>query len=238
MIPLPQLVPPLADCTLCDLHNQGPGLPQHVGISTLPLRMDVDRDKPVVLYVGQNPGYEEDRTGIPFIGRSGRLLHNVYLNGIDATNTSNVFITNAVRCHTLKNDPPRTRHYRDCSPSLQTDLISLSQLAVPQHILVLLGGGASTHVYRYIFGEKKMSLQKALARNGEVWPVELGEEIDGTPAWQDWTVFATYHPAAVLRNPNLINTVHSHNQLILDCINGVMSIPTVPSIVPCRPPLP
>ena len=51
------------------------------------------------------------------------------------------------------------------------------------------------------------------------------------------TVFSTYHPSAVLRDPNYINAVHDHNALISDWIDGIVSRPSEPIIVPTRSPL-
>lgn len=220
------LLPPQPECTACDLHNQGPSLPKSVGVPTLHLNPPYSPDIPIVFLVGQNPGYEEDQCGLPFVGRSGKLLRTVYLDGISLPRRANVFLSNAVRCHTLANDPPRTRHYRDCCHHWRADLSALSALPSPLHCLVLLGGGATTHGYRYLLNSSSISLAKSFSLNGNV------HAICDTP----WHVFSTYHPAAVLRNPNHINAVHGHNQLLSDCLDGTMASPSSPRIVPPRPP--
>ena len=86
--------------------------------------------------------------------------------------------------------------------------------------------------YRDILGIPKISLTKSFALNGNQY-TEEDHKISGV---SEFNLFSTYHPAAVMRNNNFINSVHSHMQLVSDCIDGTMASPSRPEIVPTRSP--
>lgn len=66
-----------------------------------------------MLVLGQNPGDEEDRAGVPFIGQSGQEFDSwLPLLGLDRTK---LMVTNVVHCHTTKNRVPRAKEIRTCS---------------------------------------------------------------------------------------------------------------------------
>ncbi len=66
-----------------------------------------------MLVVGQNPGDDEDRAGIPFIGMSGQEFDTwLPLLGLDR---KKLMVTNIVHCHTVRNRVPRTKEIRTCS---------------------------------------------------------------------------------------------------------------------------
>jgi DNA polymerase len=179
-----------------------------------------------VLFIGQNPGREEDDGGQPFIGASGKRLREAYVKGSGINELASVYLTNAVRCHTYQNAPPALRHCKACAPYLGEDILRASE---NQHLLVCcLGKHAVTTFHKYFLGTSGgLSLQDSFRMNGEqVYHPDVGH----------LTVFATYHPAYVMRNPKTIHTVHSHMQLIIDCLEGTMAVPSKPNIVPVRLP--
>lgn len=129
-------------------------------------------DPPVFLF-GQSPGAEEDRTGRPFVGRSGRLLEEL-LQGI-GLKREEVFITSILKCHPPKNRPPKRQWVETCLPHSQAQV----SLVKPRSLLVL--------------GQVALQGISSLARL---------EGARMTPfAWLGVPCFATYHPAAALRFP-------------------------------------
>jgi hypothetical protein len=90
----------------------------------------------------------------------------------------------------------------------------------------------TTSFYKNILGMPKISLSKALSLNGNLY-TPGDHKIDGVG---DIYLFSTYHPSAVLRNNNHINSVHSHMQLVSDCVDGTMACPSKPNIIPSRSP--
>jgi len=235
-----ELLPQLESCDKCDLCDQGDGVPKNVGISS---RLFEGSQVPsqqtsMVLYVGRNPGYNEDLEAQCFVGKSGHYLTKGYIEGSTTHLHASVYLTNGVRCYTVGNDPPKARHYNACLDHTIQDLSLLLHLhrEAPHHIVVLLGGDVCGQFWKRVFGVKGMSLKKAFQRNGERMqlPATLSSGLEVTR----FNLFATYHPAGVMRDRNLRLAVHSHQGLILDCLQGVMAQPSDPEVIPSRIPRP
>lgn len=69
-----------------------------------------------LMFVGEAPGYHEDRQGIPFVGQSGKLLTTL-LEGI-GLRRQDVFIANVLKCRPPGNRDPAPAEIRDCEPHL------------------------------------------------------------------------------------------------------------------------
>ena len=215
-------------CTTCDLCTQAEGVPCNVGIGSRLLSEPQVQNACHLWYVGRNPGYHEDVEGNPFVGRSGQLLCGAYIPGINATDRAQVYLTNGVRCYTVKDEPPKSRHWKNCLNYLRDELVERYTDKPTRVGLVLLGGDCTSHVYRNVFGVKGMNLTKGINENGATHKV-VDTNIDVT-------LFSTYHPSAVLRDPNYINAVYDHNSLISDWLDEVMATPSEPTFVPTRSP--
>jgi DNA polymerase len=135
----------------------------------------VGNPKADVMLIGEGPGAEEDKQGEPFVGRAGQLLNDI-LKAINFTRQE-VYIANVVKCRPPGNRTPLPEEMESCMPYLskQIDLIK------PKLILCLglVAAGALL--------KKKDSLGKM---RGKIF------EFNHTK------VMVTYHPAALLRNPN------------------------------------
>jgi len=132
------------------------------------------RDARLVV-VGEGPGRVEDETGRPFVGPAGELLTKI-LAAIELRRDQ-VFICNVVKCRPPENRVPQYDEIAACVPYLfrQIDVLK------PQVILAMGGTAAQTLL------NTKQSL--GALRN------QL-HRFRGVP------VIVTYHPAALLRNPN------------------------------------
>jgi hypothetical protein len=86
-----------------------------------------------------------------------------------------------------------------------------------------VGGPACEYFYRYVLGLPKITLNQHFRDQGN--PIELVEGLL-------LTTFATYHPAGVMRNPNLRHAVHDHMQLVSDFLDGTLAAPSEPTIIP------
>jgi uracil-DNA glycosylase family 4 len=125
--------------------------------------------------VGEGPGATEDATGRPFVGQAGQLLDTI-LEAIDVPRSS-VYITNIVKCRPPQNRKPLPDEIAACIPYLHRQL----ELVAPKVILAM-GGTA---------GEAMLGVRKSLGDlRGKV------HTFNGIP------LVVTYHPAALLRNPN------------------------------------
>ena len=128
-----------------------------------------------LVLVGEGPGATEDATGRPFVGQAGTLLDSI-LEAIDVPRSS-VYITNIVKCRPPQNRKPLPDEMAACLPYLQRQL----DLIRPRVILAM-GGTA---------GEALLGVRKSLGElRGKV------HTYNGIP------LVVTYHPAALLRNPN------------------------------------
>ena len=128
-----------------------------------------------LVVVGEGPGRVEDETGRPFVGPAGELLTKI-LAAIDVPR-ERVFICNVVKCRPPENRVPQYDEIAACVPYLFRQI----ELVKPAVILAMGGTAAQTLL------NTKQSL--GALRN-------LVHRMRGIP------VIVTYHPAALLRNPN------------------------------------
>lgn len=137
-----------------------------------------------VMFVGEQPGDQEDRAGKPFVGPSGRILDQALQEvGIDR---SEVYVTNAVKHFKWEargkrriHSKPNAREMMACKPWLMAEL----QVVKPT-MIVCLGATAAQDLMGKDFRITK----------------ERGKVFKGT-AYAAW-VMATYHPSAILRMPD------------------------------------
>lgn len=141
-----------------------------------------------LLLLGEQPGDQEDRQGLPFVGPAGRVLVDALDQaGVDRTD---VYVTNTVKHFRWKasgkrriHQSPGRAHVEACRPWLAAELDLLRPAGA-----VLLGGTAGKALYGTTFrvGEARSVLRD--------WPTDT-YPVAHPPAW----VLATIHPSAVLR---------------------------------------
>ena len=129
-----------------------------------------------IMLIGEGPGENEDLQGQPFVGRSGQLLDK-FLASVDLSRDKNVYIANMVKCRPPKNRDPKPEEQDMCINWLRKQF----KIIKPK-IVVCVG---------------RISAQKLIDKNFKVTQ-QHGHFID-----KNGTLFmGTYHPAAILRNPN------------------------------------
>ncbi len=129
-----------------------------------------------IMLIGEGPGENEDLQGQPFVGRSGQLLDK-FLASVDLSRNKNVYIANMVKCRPPKNRDPKPEEQDMCINWLREQF----KIIKPK-IIVCVG---------------RISAQRLIDKNFKVTQ-QHGEFID-----KNGTLFmGTYHPAAILRNPN------------------------------------
>ena len=129
-----------------------------------------------ILFIGEAPGAEEDKQGLPFVGRSGKYLD--YLLNLIGMKREDVFIANMVKHRPPKNRDPQKDELAACKPFLDMQFEIIDPLVV-----VTLGRFSMS---RYFTGDVKISRIHGQARYDD-----------------DRAYYPLYHPAAALRNPNL-----------------------------------
>jgi len=128
-----------------------------------------------VVFVGEGPGADEDRTGRPFVGRAGQLLDDIITKGMKLRR-EDVYICNVVKCRPPGNRVPAPEEVTACAAYLDRQIA-----AIRPAVICALG---ATSVRRLLDDDRPMS-----ALRGRTW------------AFQGLPVIVTYHPAYLLRNP-------------------------------------
>ncbi len=153
----------IGDCRRCRLHSErgnivfGDGSPEAR-----------------LVFVGEGPGFEEDRAGAPFVGKAGKLLDKM----IEAMGfrRADVYICNVVKCRPPKNRTPDSDEIAACTPFLLKQLEALRPGAI-----CALGACAAQTLLK--------TSRSISALRGK------------THTWRGIPLTATYHPAYLLREP-------------------------------------
>lgn len=127
-----------------------------------------------LMFIGEGPGYDEDRQGKPFVGKAGQLLEKI-INAI-GLDRLDVYITNIVKCRPPRNRDPLPEEVSACRPYISEQI----RLINPK-VIVTLGRHSSQTILKT--GDPISRLRGRFHR------------VDGIP------VMPTYHPAYLLRNP-------------------------------------
>jgi DNA polymerase len=170
---LEQIADEIRVCTRCRLHQQR--------TRSVPGEGNPDTE---VVFVGEGPGFNEDREGRPFVGRAGGLL--VKLLASVGWRREDVFITNVVKCRPPENRDPEPDEIAACAPYLRR------QLEVLDPALVVTLGRFSMGAF--------MPGARISSAHGTLRPV------DPVTGAADAIAFAMYHPAAALRSTEVEQT--------------------------------
>jgi len=130
-----------------------------------------------ILFVAEAPGREEDEQGLPFVGKSGKLLDSIF-EELGHTRRD-FFITNLIKCRPPNNRDPEDSEIEKCFPYIEKQIEILS----PQIIVTL--GRYSTRVLLKT-DERISSLR------GNVYEKD------------NFKIMPTFHPAYILRNNNYL----------------------------------
>jgi len=151
----------VAQCTRCPLHQ---GRTQTV-FADGPPRADI-------MFVGEGPGAEEDKQGLPFVGPAGQLLTRI----IEAMGFArdSVYIANIVKCRPPNNRAPEAEEMAACVGYLRAQID-----CVRPKVLVLLGGTAAKGL---------LATSTGITRLRGHWQT-----------WMGIPVMPTFHPAYLLR---------------------------------------
>lgn len=135
---------------------------------------------PGLMIIGEAPGAEEDRQGLPFVGRAGQLLDKM-LNSIDLTRDL-VYITNILPWRPPGNRPPTDTEISACLPFIRRQI-----LLVKPKILIMLGGTSAKTL---------LGTTDGIMRLRGRWTEYASEELSSPIIAR-----ALLHPAFLLRQP-------------------------------------
>lgn len=157
----------LRECTGCSLSRSRTQVVFGVG--------DPNAD---LMFVGEGPGFNEDRQGEPFVGQAGRLLTE--LLGAIGLARRDVYIANVVKCRPPENRDPAPDEIEACSPYL------MRQIAIVRPRVICTLGRFATKLLADT--ESSMSVIHGKAKPREVAGVQT-------------IIFPVFHPAAALYTP-------------------------------------
>jgi len=153
-------------CTKCNLARTRNNVVPGEGVS-----------KPEVLVIGEGPGYDEDMSGRPFVGKAGILLDKM-LAAIALDRNKNCYIANVVKCRPPNNRDPEPAEAAACEGFLQAQI----HLLKPKMILCM----------GRIAGHKMLQTEAPLGQLRGSF-----HDYNGIP------LMVTYHPSALLRDASL-----------------------------------
>ena len=169
-------------CTRCPLHQ---------GAKTVCIKGDGPQDAEIIV-IGEAPGENEDRTGKPFIGKSGQLLRTE----LSRAGFKSVYYTNVVKCRPPFNRDPSPAEIKACRPYLDAELA-----AVKARYVVTAGRFSSKSV---------LKKSKITQEHGQVLTLPGGK-----------TGMPLYHPAYCLRDPSKLPAFRQDLQRLRKIIDGV-----------------
>jgi len=167
----------LGDCTRCKLSGGRSSIVFGVGNADAPL-----------MFIGEGPGADEDRTGEPFVGAAGQLLTKM----IEAMGFArgDVYICNIVKCRPPGNRNPEPDEIAACEPFLKAQVA-----AVRPRMIVCLG---------------KFAAQTLLKSDAPISRMRGRMQ-----AYEGIPLMPTFHPAFLLRNPSAKREVWADLQLVM-----------------------
>ena len=137
-----------------------------------------------LMFVGEAPGFHEDKQGVPFVGQAGKLLDGL-LAGVDLRR-EDVYIANVLKCRPPGNRDPQQDEIEACEPHLfrQIELIEPTLVATLGNFATKLLSGRPTGITRVHGYEQEVTLG---ARTVLLYPL--------------------YHPAAALYTPSMLKVL-------------------------------
>jgi len=196
----------VADCHQCE----------HLAESRTQTVFGVGNPSAELMFIGEAPGAEEDRHGVPFVGRSGSLLTQL-INKM-GLRRDEVFIANILKCRPdtpggIGNRKPNRAEISECLPYL------FEQIKIIEPYVVVLLGATPLDA---LFALTATTITKMRGQVLHWTDPKFAHRIQVIPTW---------HPAYVLRNP----TKEVRQQIWLDCVTALKILwPERTTLEDCR----
>ncbi|MDG6218353.1 MAG: uracil-DNA glycosylase [Candidatus Thermoplasmatota archaeon] len=136
-----------------------------------------------LFFIGEAPGFNEDKQGRPFVGRAGKILDDL-IESV-GLKREEVYIANILKCRPPNNRNPFASEIQACSAFLKTQL----QLIDPS-IIIPMGSFAT----EYVFNTFNLPFTKISELHGKMYSTKT--------LYNTKTILPMYHPAVATYNPN------------------------------------
>ena len=148
-----------------------------------------------LMFIGEAPGADEDRQGVPFVGRAGKLLTDMIEKGMKLSRQNDVYICNILRCRPPANRAPLPIEAATCRPFLDTQIA-----IVKPKFICCMGASAAQYLLNTTTTISRMRLREF--------------------TYAGATVVCTYHPAYLLRNPSQKAAAWADLQFLMKLMSG------------------
>ena len=150
-----------------------------------------------LMFVGEAPGFHEDKQGIPFVGQAGKLLERL-LAGI-GLQREDVYIANVLKCRPPGNRDPQPDEIESCEPHLfrQIELIEPAVIATLGNFATKLLSGRPLGITRVHGQEQRLTI-----------------------AGRSVLLYPLYHPAAALYTPAMMKVLESDFARLPELLGG------------------
>jgi DNA polymerase len=162
-----------------------------------------------LMFVGEAPGFHEDKQGIPFVGQAGKLLDGL-LAGVELRR-EDVYIANVLKCRPPGNRDPQPDEIESCEPHLfrQIELIEPAVIATLGNFATKLLSGRPLGITRV-----------------------HGQEQELTIAGRTVVLYPLYHPAAALYTPAMLKVLEADFARLPAILGAEVASNTVLQAVP------
>jgi len=145
-----------------------------------------------IMFIGEAPGVQEDRSGRPFCGEAGKILDEL-LNSI-GIKREEVYIGNILKCRPPGNRNPQKEEIELCTPYLERQI----ELIKPE-VICTLGNYSTAYILeKYSLKDKIQGISKI---HGQIFEV--------SNLFQSLKIIPLYHPAVATYNPGMKETLRA-----------------------------
>jgi len=161
-----------------------------------------------LMFVGEAPGFHEDKQGIPFVGQAGKLLERL-LGGVGMSR-GDVYIANVLKCRPPGNRDPQLDEIEACESHL------FRQIALIEPIVVATLGNFATK----LLSGRQTGITKV---HGQEQPTTIGG--------REVLLYPLYHPAAALYTPAMLKVLESDFARLPELLGrALMPLPPEPEL--------
>ena len=162
-----------------------------------------------LMFVGEAPGFHEDKQGVPFVGQAGKLLDGL-LEGIGMTR-ADVFVANVLKCRPPGNRDPQPDEIEACESHL------FRQIALIEPVVVATLGNFATK----LLSGRQLGITRV-----------HGQEQKTTIGGREVLLYPIYHPAAALYTPAMLKVLESDFARLPELLGRALTPPPPAPVEP------
>lgn len=152
-----------------------------------------------IIFIGEAPGFNEDKTGHPFCGEAGKILNELLSSA--GIKREDIYITNILKCRPPQNRDPKKEEIEACVPYLERQI----KIIEPE-VICTLGNYSTAYIFeKYGLKDRIQGISKI---HGKIFEVKS--------LFQNIKIIPLYHPAVATYNPNMKEILKKDFQILKD----------------------